>query len=129
MILNPLLESSPEIFVDDFGVNGRQSGYIEEELKVSPAARRLAMEDHQNPCNVLVGMERAGDTIAREKCDWCWNGVHITRFVCGEAEREAARVQGRQSVELAPLRELYPVPGIFRTLHILSNMDSRIWKH
>lgn len=39
----------------------------------------------------------------------------------------APRVKGRQSVELAQVQELYQVQGIFSTLHIVTNIDPRVW--
>jgi len=43
------------------------------------------------------------------------------------SRKVAASVKGWQCVELALVREPYWVQGIFRTLHILSNMDPPVW--
>jgi hypothetical protein len=86
-ILNAHLGSIAEIFVDDVGVKGPKSRYGEEEVEGLPGVRRFVMEHLQNLDNVLADVERAGATISGEKSDWCWNGVKIVGFVCGEAGR------------------------------------------
>jgi hypothetical protein len=86
-LLNDHLGSSAEIFVSDVRVTGPKSPYTEEEVERLPGVRRFVMEHLQNLDNVLADVERAGATISGEKSDWCWNGVKIVGFVCGEAER------------------------------------------
>jgi hypothetical protein len=84
-ILNAHRESIAEIFVDDIGVNGPQSRYGEEEVEGLPGVRWFVIEHLQNLDKVLADVERAGASISGEKSDWCWNGVKIVGFVCGEA--------------------------------------------
>ena len=86
-IPNAHLGSFADIFVDDVGVKGPKSRYGEEEVEGLAGKQRFVMEHLQNLDNVLADVERAGVTISGEKSDWCWNGVKIVGFVCGEAGR------------------------------------------
>jgi hypothetical protein len=52
-----------------------------------PGVQRFDMEHLQNLDYVLADVERAGATMSGEMSDWCWNGVKIVGFVCGEAGR------------------------------------------
>jgi len=68
-------------------VNGPESRYGEEQVEGLRGVRRFVMERLQNLNNVPADVERGGATISGEKSDWCWNGVKIVGFVCGEAGR------------------------------------------
>jgi len=86
-ILNSHLRSITEIFVENVGVKCPQRRCGEQEVDGLPAVRRFVMEQLQNLDKVPFDVERAGDTIAAEKSDWCWNGVKIVGCVCGDARR------------------------------------------
>ena len=86
-ILNSHLVSIWEIFIDHLGVKGRKSRYGEEEVEGPPGVRWFLMEYLQNLDNILADVKRPGATISCGKPDWCWNGVNIVRFVCGEVGR------------------------------------------
>ena len=84
-ILQAHLGSIAEMFVYDVGLKRPNSRYGEEEVEGLPGVSRFVMEHLQNLDNVLADVERAGATISGEMSNWCWNGVTIVGFVCGEA--------------------------------------------
>jgi hypothetical protein len=88
-----------KVFVDDIGVKGSKTPYGDAEVPGLPGVRRYVLEHLQNLDKVLADIERAGATISGEKSDWCWNGINIVGFICGEAGRwpQASKVDKVQN--------------------------------
>jgi len=72
-----------------------------------PGVRRFVMEHLHNGDNVLADVERAGATISGEKSDLVLERGKNSRVCLWGSRKMAPSVKGRQSVELALVRELY----------------------
>ena len=79
-------------FIDDFGVRGAKSFYVNEETL--PGVRRHVYEHLRNIDKTLFNVELAGATVSGDKLLLCQKAIKIVGFVCDFDGRhpEAAKV-------------------------------------